>query len=522
LRIKTETSVGLFMILALIIFLFMSFRIGIWRLDTVKYAHYIAYFSDVSGLNEKSDILIAGVKVGWVQKLSLVARHSQVRVDMMIDRNSIIYSNAHSSIRQNGLLGTKYVEVFPGDPEHPILPAGSTLMQPNKPAVAIDEILSVFKEIADNVNDVTQSLKKVVGDEKNNQNLIQLVSDAQKAFQAINETAISTNNLIKNNNSNISSIVQDLSYTLHEMREKLPGTFDSVKETAESISKSITKAGDTITDAVIPIKKISENLEKGSGIMGSLMSDENLAKEFKTTVSGLKKYFSYADRIGIDVDTHVESMQGVGNDLDFKDAKGYMNFLVRPSDDIAYLLGVTSSYAGVVKRTRTDTIWADQAKKQMIPANMELRDWEKLFFAPVKEEYKRDYSALTLNAQFAKEFGRLQCRAGIFENSFGFGFDYDIPLIGDTKWITSFELFRFNEFMSQTLGGRMVFDIDMPHLKWYNKIYVNDNCYFVFGADDFISKFNKNFFVGLGIAFEQDDLKYVASSVGLNSLANKS
>ena len=102
-RINTETVVGLFMLSAVAVFLFMSFKIGIVRFDAVKYAQYVMYFSDVSGLNEKADVVVAGVKVGWVRKLSLVNKARQVRVDMMIDRTTSLYSNAYGIVRQNGL-----------------------------------------------------------------------------------------------------------------------------------------------------------------------------------------------------------------------------------------------------------------------------------------------------------------------------------------------------------------------------------------------------------------------------------
>ena len=144
---------------------------------------------------------------------------------------------------------------------------------------------------------------------------------------------------------------------------------------------------------------------------------------------------------------------------------------------------------------------------------MQLDDWAKLKYAPVKEKYKRKYGAITFNLQFAKEFDDICCRLGLFEITFGFGLDYKLPLDSDIKWTTTLELFRFNEFMSHTLSGRLVSDIDMPHLKWYNQVYFNDSLYFIFGADDFISKFNKNFFVGMGLLFEQNDIKYLASKV---------
>ena len=508
-RIQTETVVGLFMMAAIAVFIFMSFKVGICRLDSIRYAHYSNYFKDVSGLHEKADVCIAGVKVGWIEKINLINRDSHVRVDMMIDRNSILFSDAFAAIRQDGILGTKYIEITQGDNMNPILPPGSTLIFQNKSPVAIDELLFSFKEIANNVQEVTNALKVIMANENNMHSVSQLVYEAQHAFQSINAIATNTNTLIEKNDTALTDLIHNFSATVGEVKETLPNLIATMKSGLQSATGSLSSAGKSFEEMTIPLKEITQKLNSTDGVLGSLITDKGLSNDIRNTITTVKKYFNYTDRIILNIDTHVESMQAPGNDLDFKDSKGYFNFVVHPSDDISYVVGLTSSYAGTIQRTRTDTMWSDQAKHQIVPDLIDLPNWAKLQYAPVREEYVRNYSALTYNVQFGKEIGRFNLRTGIFESTFGIGLDYDVPLLSDVKWISTFEFYRFDEFMSQTLGGRMVFDIDLPHLKWFNRVFVNDSCYFVFGADDFISKFNKNFFVGMGLAFEQNDLKYL-------------
>ena len=514
-RIKLETIVGLFIIVSISIFLFISFKIGIWRVDTIRYANYIAYFSDVSGLNEKADVTVAGVKVGWLNKLTLVSKNKQVRIDLMIDRNSIIYANAYAVIRQNGLLGTKYIEIIPGDPIYSVLPSGSTLMQPNKPSVSIDELISTVKEIADNVNSVTMSLKDIVGSNDNARSLSCMIENAQLAFRSFDDLAKNTNLILEKNNKNIDSLLQDLSLTLSRIKDSLPDTICNTDRSISEVSNTIKKVGNNLDETIYPIKDVFNKINKGEGVIGTLVSDNELMDDFRDTIETMKNYYSYINRLSISLDAHSENMHGRGNDLDFKDAKGYFNLLLRPADDFYYLLGLTSSYAGEVKRYRIDKLWYDQQKNELVPSTMLLDDWAKLKYAPVKDKYVREYGALTFNMQFAKEINDLCFRLGLFENTFGFGVDYNLPIDSDYKWTTTLEAFRFNEFMTQTLAGRVVADIDMPHLKWYNKIFFNDSLYFLFGFDDFISKFNKNFFLGIGLNFQQDDVKYLATKVSI-------
>lgn len=518
-RISTETIVGLFILSAFSIFLFMSFKIGVWRLDTVKFAHYVTYFSDVSGLTEKSEIVISGVKVGWVQKLSLVSKYRQVRVDLMLERNSNLHTNSYGVIKQAGLFGNKYIEIFPGDPSLPILAHGSTLMRPNKSSVSIDDLITTCKEIADNINQVTNSIKKVIGEEDGGVSKINnLIDGASNAFKAIEKTAKSIENVFDENNGEIHTLITNLKDIAGNIREKLPSTLDSIKKGADSFEKNISEISESFKETIDPIKEAANRIHSGKGLVGALINDEKMLKEVKTTIHGIKHYFEYVDKLGIDFDVHLESMHSRGNDLDFKDAKGVANILIRPSEDFYYLLGITSSYAGNIKRYRIDRRWLDEQKNELVPSHILPNDssmqWAKLKYAPVKEKYIRHFDSNSLNLQIGRELGNISLRAGLFESTFGFGVDYNIPLNSDeATWITTLEMYRFYDFFSHTLDGRMKFDYDRPHLKWLNRVFFNDSLYFAFGADDFVSRFNKNFFVGMGMSFENDDIKYLAPKI---------
>ena len=57
--------------MALAIFFYMTFNIGVFRLNRNEYIPYIVFFSDISGLQKKADVKIAGVRVGWVEGTEL-------------------------------------------------------------------------------------------------------------------------------------------------------------------------------------------------------------------------------------------------------------------------------------------------------------------------------------------------------------------------------------------------------------------------------------------------------------------
>lgn len=86
---NVETRVGIFVLLALGVFAYMGFQIGAFRFDRGSYSKYTLLFKDISGLARKADVKIAGVKVGWVEEITLLPDdHLTVaRAVVMIKKN---------------------------------------------------------------------------------------------------------------------------------------------------------------------------------------------------------------------------------------------------------------------------------------------------------------------------------------------------------------------------------------------------------------------------------------------------
>ena len=169
-QINTETKVGIFVVVAIAVFMSMILGIGAFRLSSSGYVGYTIAFDDVAGLSRKAEVKMAGVKVGWVEDLVLVEPHHTARATIMINEKYRLYDNAYAIVRQEGLIGTKYLEVIPGDPLLPHLNPGSSLAKSGRDAVSMDELLYKFQNIASHVEQITSSLKDAfAGQDQNNQ-----------------------------------------------------------------------------------------------------------------------------------------------------------------------------------------------------------------------------------------------------------------------------------------------------------------------------------------------------------------
>ena len=79
---------------------------------------------------------------------------------LRVNRKNKLAKNAFATIHQDGLIGTKSVEIDPGDPSTGLLLHGSTLSMPGRTPASVGELLEQFRTIASTVQDITTSLKK--------------------------------------------------------------------------------------------------------------------------------------------------------------------------------------------------------------------------------------------------------------------------------------------------------------------------------------------------------------------------
>ncbi len=540
-RINTETKVGLFVICALGIFFYMTFNIGVFRLDTVRYQSHIVYFKDVSGLTKKADVKIAGVKVGWVEDISLVegAPDYRARAEIKVFKDYVLRSDAHATVRQDGLLGSKYLEVAPGDSLLPPLGQGASLGSPGKSPASIDELMQQFKNIATNVEEVTDSIRKSIADQDGRILLQETFKNIHRATEKISAFSEVAERLASRNENDINGIISDIRTFAADLRDVMPtfkndmhrlaerldtqtlpifeenvakignvfdrdfgGVANKLDSTADAIEEFALQGRDTLRSAGSVVDKIND----GKGLIGKLINEDQTYYDLKVAVQGLKNYFSKIESLGVVFDSHFETMYRPAENFELRDSKGYLDIRVHPNEDHFYIVQMMGSNKGVIKRSVEDRKWFD-GQNELIPGQLVLPDWAKLQYASRVEKTERVRDSIQYGFQFGKTFKDVAFRAGLIEGSFGAGIDYDIPFgVDNLRWVTSFEMFD--------MRGRNRLNDQRPHFKWINRVFFFRNFYMNFGADDFISKNNVNTFFGGGIRFADDDIKYFISKLG--------
>lgn len=506
--IKTETKVGAFVVIALSILFYMSFYLGVFRFDKYHYSSYTVYFDDISGLEKKGEVKMAGVKVGWIDTLELVDGRYRAKASIRVNKKYHLRKNAYAVVRQDGLLGTKYLEVIPGDPHMPELAPSEALARPGRPPASIDEILQRTQEIAVNINDVTDSMQDTFGGYAGKQKLKDFFDNLAVASERIATFSNSLDRTLAQNERSITTAISDfqdlipsLKMSINRIAEVLDRDFNRMAENIEGSTRALETAANEARDGI-------RNISEGKGFIGKLVSDETMYRDFSMAVKGVKNYINRIENLGIVFDSHSEFMMRHGENISLKDYKGVLDVRLHPSEDYFLIGQMVSSIKGTITRHITDRAWWDEYGQELNTSELLA---QKIYLPEPIGRYQireRKMDQFLWGFQIGKIYKDVALRAGIIENSGGFGIDVDIPFGTDNfRWVTSFEVFD--------MRGRNRFDDSRPHLKWLNRVFLFKNMYMAFGADDFVSRNNANAFFGGGIRFSDDDVKYIAGKVGL-------
>lgn len=527
-RINVETSVGLIVLLSIGLFVYMGLHVGAFRFDRGNYNKYTMIFADISGLSRKADVKIAGVKVGWVEDIRLLAnKNLEVEADVMILKECHLYADAYAIARQEGLLGSKYVELIPGDPLLQQLQAGSLIRKPSIKPVAIDELLQQFQTIASNVAEVTESFKQAVGGAQGAHLVKESFDNLHVTMKNMASFSESLERSMVRNEGNIDTLLR-VGTDIHHVIEKLdhhilPTMQDSMATITSAIDRDfnriaskIESTGEAFEDASVQardglrsISSVAQKIDEGKGLLGKLINEDETYKDLRVAIQGFKNYLTKIDRMQIVFDSHFETMHRPAENYEFEDSKGFFNIRIHPNEDHFYVVQIATSQKGY--KTQDEQFWVYRDPVTRNPINIDDRKELPQVRDTILNQFSQENTVFTRNSmrlglQFGKIIKNAAFRLGLFEGSAGLAVDIDLPFNNNNfRWVTSLEAFDLN--------GWNRIDDRRPHLKWYNSMFVLRNAYITFGADDFVSKRNASAFIGGGIRFGDDDIKYLLSSL---------
>jgi phospholipid/cholesterol/gamma-HCH transport system substrate-binding protein len=476
---STAAKLGAFFLVVLILA-----GILVWRIEDLRLARGPAKkmsveFKDVAGLDAKSTVRLAGVRVGKVSKIRL-GPDGKAIVDLSLDRDVELRQGASASVASLGLLGEKYVELVPGPVGAPELPEGTTLK--GDLPVSFDQITKLARDIEVDVKDITKNLSQSLGGEKGEERLrtivdnVRIISDDLRLMVAANRGNVDATV------ANLREFSEGMTQLVDRLDKLIASNQANVAQGVANI-KDVTQKLETTADNV---NQITGKIKEGEGTVGKLVQSEETHKNLndalvavKEGVAGLNKALGTVGKIKIDLGVRSELLSR------FSKGKAYFTLDIDPPDERHfYRVELSSQPFG---RRINDTI----VTRTTFP------DGHTEVTTADTTEYKDDFA---ISALFGYRWKDLTLRAGVIESKGGAGLDYALL---KNRLRFSADLWDFNhpDFSA--------------HGKLTGRYYFSPSVFVTGGWDDFLnhSRGADSLFFGAGLRWSDDDIKYLLGSI---------
>ena len=318
----SELRVGLLVLIAIGVLVLLILNASGNFNPFVSYLHLRARFTDANGLREGSEVRLAGVRIGKVDRIELLKpadlgnepNPQKVQVYMSVD-NKIDGVPATDRIRTDStaqqaspsILGSEMiVNITPGTSvgqpvkENTLLPStsGSTM---SDLATSGTDLAQRLSKLSDNLNEVVKDVRagkgtvgRLFNDEALYNNLNATIRDAEELAQQIKSGKGSAGKFIYdealyNNANEIALNLRRLSADLNAGR----GTVGRLFKSDEMYNK-INRIADRVNHSMDQIDSIVADVNAGRGTLGKLVKDEGLYNDTRTAIA---RFNTTAERI---------------------------------------------------------------------------------------------------------------------------------------------------------------------------------------------------------------------------------
>lgn len=514
-------KLGLFVLISAIAFAFMAVSFSGIRYLFEKENTYEAVLNDVHGLSIGAEVRVNGVKAGRVKDIKF--KDGGVLVVFSVKKDIPIYKDAEVSIGTLGLMGDKYVSVQEGHSIYGKLPPNSMIENigvssdtesliknlndtAKNFSVVASNLASIISQNRDQIEGVIQNLdaltknlntmvvenRQTLKDTISNLDMLtyQLNLSLPQTIADIDRTAKNLEQITGQNKEDIRTLVMNLKSLSASLKEQTPILMANLNTLSQNLNTLVVSNQDSIHTSIENFAKLSKSLKQssdnlnqiltkinsGQGTLGKLVNDKSLyanANNALSSFSGLGKVIKNSNLY-------------IGGRFEYFRAgqtKGILSLKFQPNNESYYLFEIVGNSMG---RVTTQYV-----------------NYQPQTIYEYKPEYTLQYARIFKDPFFRPNRSFFVIRGGLKESTGAVGLDY----IYNNRLTFTSDLWNF---------GRKDYP-NMPNLKpdlQFGATYQVFGPLFVRGGiTDVLNSQLTGGFIGAGLVFTDNDLKYLLGAV---------
>lgn len=453
-----------------------------------------AVFESIAGLDDRSAVRIAGVRVGTVDGIELADDNRRARIHLRLDEPLGLTEGTFARISNLGLLGDKYVELVPGPPEAALLPEEAVI--PGVTPPGFDDAMATLNEVADSIRRVADPLAAGLSGEGPPTPISRLIGNLEA-------TSAEIRLLIEGNRGQLDATIANFETFSAALARELPplvARMEALLAQVDAVvaenrgalgesSQNVVELTRELRGASRDLSAIAGRLERGEGTIGKLLTSDEAHDELVATldsvqsgVGQLSDTLGRVDKLRLDLDLGGFYLPSA------EESHGSLGLTLIPSEDSdkLYRIALSQTPHGDT-RTKTEEITVTNPDGSIETT--------------VIETFVREDEAVLSALLGLRLDNDARLWAGLVEESFGVQVEY--PFLERRLWL-DVEAFDFDRAEDRS-----------PHLRLTGRWHLNDNLYVVGGYDDPLESEFDSLFVGGGLRWTDDNLKYLLGTLPL-------
>jgi len=254
----------------------------------------IANFSDVNGLTSSNPVVINGMQVGSVLKISPSKDMKVITVSLNITKNIDIPTNSIAFINPN-LLGTTSVEIKMGDSKTFLANNGELATETNEGLLndilkKVDPVLYEVKNAVTSLDTLLIKFNNIL-DPRAKNNIASALSNLNQITTSLAVSSASLETLLNTQTGAVAKTINNLESVtgnLSNSNGKISNVLDNLDKTTTNLAQlNFKNTLDSLDGAITSLHTLLNTANSSEGTLGKLLNDPSLYQNLTSTSNKL-------------------------------------------------------------------------------------------------------------------------------------------------------------------------------------------------------------------------------------------
>lgn len=253
---------------------------------------YYVVYDNVEGLNKSNPVIVNGLAVGRVSRITLLQKQNNlILVEMDIDQSIELGDSTVASLTNTDILGSKGIVLNIGPLNRVLEPGDTVIANVDR---GLNQIIESATPVANNLNTTITRVNEI---------LIGLKGSGEKINATIGELQIMShqvNSMLAENQHELARIMASTAVLTSNLNSKID-QLDPVLNKTSTLLDSLQnlEINETLTDVRLAVASLDETLKalrNEQGTLGKLMSNDSLYNNLNQTLVDLDKLIIHMDQ----------------------------------------------------------------------------------------------------------------------------------------------------------------------------------------------------------------------------------